>query len=113
MKPGDIYAWDHDQAAPSASDLELTGPEVPAGRVVRVEFFSALDLTTANKTIRLGYQRGGTDRWIDMAGVGAAEYGRVLARPFYLVGGDRPRVRVVTPTQADVIAVTLRGPYLE
>ena len=49
-----VYVYEEARAAPSTSNITLTAPKLKAGKVIVIDSFSVADLTTANKTLRLG-----------------------------------------------------------
>jgi len=112
IKPGDIYDGHDTSPKSAAADVNLQGPEIPPGRVVRIVTFIALDLTTANKTIRLGYKRGGDTFWVKREGAGASGYGIGLGVDLLLVEGESPVARIESATANDECDLTVRGIYL-
>jgi len=111
-KPSEIYRSEKQQPAPSTSDLTIVGEKVPTGKAVLIETFFAIDQTTANKTLRLGYDRGGTKFWIKRAAAGSGIYGLALDRPLYLVENEAPAIMIESPTTGDVCLLVARGEFL-
>jgi hypothetical protein len=92
--------------------VDFEGPRVPEGRVVQLYILIAVDLTTVNKTISLGYKRAGTTYWLKREAAGAAAYGLHLDRPLILVEGESPVARVESATEGDSLVFLARGVYL-
>jgi len=111
-KPKDIYLSVQNPKALAATDLEILGDEVPEGKVVSIETFFVIDQTTANKTMKIGFRRGGTDYYVKRQAAGASIYGVTMDRPLILVEGERPIAIVESPTINDVCLMVARGPYL-
>jgi hypothetical protein len=112
IKAKDVYLSYNLTKAPSTSDLEILGDVVKQGKVVSIETFFVIDQTTAAKTIKLGFRRGGTDYYIKRAAAGTGVYGIYLERPLILTEGERPIATVEAPTANDVCLLIARGPYL-
>jgi len=112
LKPRDVYSAEQTIAKASAADQDLSGPEIPEGMVVYIEVISVVDLTTANKTMRLGYERAGVKYWVQRVAPGAAVYGISNDRPIILVEGEKPIARVESATANDEILMVVRGRYL-
>lgn len=112
VKPQDVYSAETPQTAPDTDDLSLEGPKVPEGKVVRIETFFAIDLTTSNKTIRVGFDRAGTKFWLQREAAGTGKYGIRLRRPLILVENERPICMIESPTASDECKLIARGVYL-
>lgn len=119
MKPRDVYSCLKVDRAPSTGDFTLTGDKIPMGKVVRIETFTCVDLTTANKVIRLGFKRRGKIFWLKRETVTQGdsvntidEYGVILEAPIILTGGEKPVAMVESPTNKDEIYLVARGPYI-
>jgi len=111
-KPGDVYAAELYQPDAQAADVTLEGPAIPQGRVVKIEAMIIVDVTTGNKTCRLGYDRGGTKYWMKREAAGSSGYGIALLTPMILVGGEKPVGRIESATLNDDIYFIARGIYL-
>jgi len=111
-KPKDVYLSIQNPKALASADLEILGDEVPEGKVVSIETFFVIDQTTANKTIKIGFRRGGKDYYIKREAAGASIYGVTMDRSLILVEGERPIAVVEAPTVNDVCLMVARGPYL-
>lgn len=111
VKPKDVYSAEVSQSGANA-DLDLMGPQVPEGRVVRLRFFAAVDLTTVNRSLRLGYRRGGQDLWFKRQNAGASAFGVAMDGELYLVGGEAPIARVESAPLGDECWLIARGEYL-
>jgi len=112
IRPRDVYSAEEVNLRAAAGDVDLEGPEIPEGMVVKIEQFCAIDLTTANKTIRLGYKRGGNTFWITRQAPGTGLYGIGLNYPVFLVEGERPVARIESATASDECRLIARGSYL-
>lgn len=119
LKPKDVYSVHRIDRAPAAADFTLLGDKVPMGRVVRIETFTCVDLTTENKVIRLGVKRRGTIYWLkrETAQKGTAAsaingYGIQLCTPLILSAGEQPAARVESAASKDEIHLFARGPYI-
>ena len=111
-KPSEIYSAEVSLTCDSASTRTLKGDPIKAGKVVEIRTFLVVDLTTANKTLRIGFERAGSQYWLKRKGAGAAEYGIALEEELILVEGERPIAQVETPTQNDALVMLARGVYL-
>jgi len=112
VKPGQVYSAEEVVPSAAAADKNFKGPKVPEGRVVRIEVLVVIDLTTANKTLRLGFDRAGTSYWLKRQAAGSSTYGIILDRPLILVEGEAPIARVESATAADALYFLARGVYL-
>jgi len=119
VKPKDVYSVHKVDRAPAAADFNLLGDKVPMGRVVRIETFACVDLTTENKVIRLGVKRRGTIFWLKRETVtrgdsvnAISEYGVILEAPLILTAGEQPAARVESAANKDEIHMFARGPYI-
>lgn len=110
--PKDIYQAEIKKAAPDATNITLEGPKIAEGKVVRLHTFYALDLTTAAKTIRIGYDRGGTKHWVKREAAGTGKYGVWQNQTLILVENERPICMIETPTASDECRLIARGVYL-
>jgi len=111
VKLSDIYSAEL-KGVGAAADLDLEGPKVPEGRVVRLRIMYAVDLTTVNRSMRLGYVRAGTKYWFKRQNAGASAFGVALDGELYLVGGESPIARVESAPSADECWLIARGEYL-
>lgn len=111
VKPGDIYSAEISQVG-QAADLDIEGPEVPKGHVVRLVVMYAVDLTTVNRSIRLGYSRAGTAHWFKRGNAGASAFGLCLDGELILVAGEKPIARVESAPSTDDCVLIARGIYL-
>ena len=111
-KPSEIYSAEDYIANVPAGDKDFEGEPVPNGKVAYIETLIVIDLTTAAKTIRLGYKRGGSTYWLKRETVGAAVYGLSLDRPLILAEGEYPVARIETATVNDDCYFHARGRYL-
>jgi len=112
ISPGDVYLGDREDAKAATGDVDLEGERVPEGCMLRLEFFGVMDLTTANKTVRLGVKRAGAVTWLKRISVGASAYGTILERPVLLRALESPVGRVESATAADVLQMVARGVYI-
>jgi len=111
VKPGDIYSAEISQVG-SAADLDIEGPAVPTGHVVRLTSMYVIDLTTVNRSLRLGYSRGGTAHWFKRGNAGASSFGIGLDGDLILVEGEKPIGRVESAPSDDSCVLIARGEYL-
>ena len=112
VKLKDVYRAEHSVAKSPATDQDLEGSAVPTGKAVRLESLYAVDLTTAGKTVRLGYSRAGVNYWFKRNGSGASGYGAALDQPIILVEGEKPIARVESATANDELLMVASGVYL-
>jgi len=112
IKPRDVYSAEDSQTAPDTTNLTIEGSKIPAGKVVKIDSFFAIDITTANKTIRVGYDRAGSKIWLQREAAGTGEYGVRLRRPLILVENERPVAMIESPTASDECRLVARGIYL-
>ena len=111
IKASDIYSAEL-KATGAAADLDIEGPKVPEGRVVRIRVMYVVDLTTVNRSVRLGYKRAGSTYWFKRQNAGASAFGISLDGDLYLVGGESPVARVESAPAADECWLIVRGEYL-
>jgi len=112
VKPGDVYTAEVVVPKAAAADTTILGPEVPEGRVVRIDTFYVIDLTTSAKTIELGYRRRGTNYWFKRAAAGTGVYGVSQDRPIVLVEGEQLVGKVESASASDECWLIARGIYL-
>jgi len=110
--PSEVYSAEASVTCDSTSDRTLKGEIVKAGKVIEIRTFLVVDLSTANKTLRIGFERSGTQYWLKRKAAGTAEYGIALEEELILVDGERPIAQVESPTSADVLRMLARGVYL-
>ena len=111
-KPAQVYSAEVVILKAAADSPTLEGPEIPEGCVVEVTGFWAIDLTTANKTIRLGYKRGGNTYWLKRMAAGTGAYGIHLDRPLLLAEHERPVAMIESVSADDELRLMVRGTYL-
>jgi len=110
--PAEIYSAEDKVTCDSASTRTLKGERIGAGKVVEIRTFLVVDISTANKTLRIGFERGGTQYWLKRGAAGTNDYGIALQEELILVEGERPIAQVETPTSTDVLVMLARGVYL-
>jgi len=108
-KPSEIYRAEVETKAPSTANVILRGPPVPQGYVVELKVMQIIDLTTANKTMRLGYERGGRQYWFRRRNAGTGNYDLYLETRLILVEGEKPIAMVESPTADDELWFFTRG----
>lgn len=108
-KLSDVYVYEESRTAPSTSNITLTAAKLKAGEVVIIDSFSVIDVTTANKTLRLGYDRGGSKFWLKRQAAGTSSYHITLDSPLILVENEAPAAMVESPTSSDSLLVVARG----
>lgn len=111
IKPVDAYRAEKKAIAPDATDIIIKGPKVRGGRVLVICRMSVIDLTNVNKTMRLGYERGGSQFWFRRRPAGTNNYGVSIETELILVGGERPIAMCETPTAGDEIWFFAFGAY--
>lgn len=109
MKPNDVYRVEQEQKATSTDTVTLEGDKVEPGQVVCISFMAVSNLTTANKTVRLGYDRNGDQHWFKRLAAGASGYGTDLTGEIYLVEGEKPIAQIESPTTGDELRFYVRG----
>jgi hypothetical protein len=112
VTPSDIYEAEKSQKAPSTDNLEIEGPKVTEGCVVKLEIFIGKDDTTPAKTIRLGKKKGSDTIWLKEAAAATGDHQIAQDGFLILVGGESPLIMVESPTSADVCRIYARGVYL-
>jgi len=112
IKPGDVYVGEDERKAPDTTNIVLKGPVVDPGHVVEITAMYVIDITTANKTLRLGFDRGGSLYWFKRQAAGSEAYGIQDKGKFYLGPGERPAAMVESPTANDVCTLYVRGVYV-
>jgi hypothetical protein len=111
IKPSDIYKAELKQVG-AAADLDIEGPKVPVGQIVRITLMSVLDSSTVNRTMRLGYARAGSKYWLKHERAGSSGNGISMDGELYLVGGESPIARVESAPSTDECWLIVRGIYL-
>jgi len=111
ITPRDVYSVEEYRKAPDTSNIILKGPVVPKGCVVDLKVMRVIDLTTENKTMRLGYQRGSQLLWFRRRNAGTGNYDLHLEAHLLLVEGEQPVAMVESPTAGDEIWFLTRGYY--
>jgi len=112
IKPGDVYSFEEKWVAPGTDAKTFTGPKVPMGRVVRIEYMTVCDITTVNRAFRLGYDRAGTPHWLKAGNAGASGLNLTLDTPFLLSEGEAPIAYSSSHATSDEVHVVARGLYL-
>jgi len=110
--PKDVYQAEMSKTAPDATNITLEGPKIAEGKVVHIRMFYAIDETTANKTLRIGYDRGGVKHWVKRKAAGAGAYGIWQNQTMILVENEKPICMIESPTTSDVCTLVARGVYL-
>jgi len=110
--PSEIYSAELTVTCGSTDSKTLKGERIGAGKVVEIRTFLVVDISTANKTLRIGFERAGTEYWLKRGAAGTNDYGIALVEELILVEGERPIAQVETPTSADVLVMLARGIYL-
>jgi len=111
-KPSDVYSAEDRLVEPSGTTRTLKGVLIEAGKVVEIRTFLVVDLTTAAKTFRIGFERAGTQYWLMRKAASATEYGVSLDKELILVEGERPIAQIESPTANDTLVMLARGAYL-
>jgi len=104
-----IYMVEEFRKAPTTANIILKGPTVPEGCIVELKVMRVIDLTTADKTMRLGYERGGNQYWFRRRNAGTGNYDLHLEAWLLLSEGERPIAMVESPTVGDEIWFFARG----
>jgi len=112
LKAGDVYRAEAEVLKAPAGDVDMEGVPVPTGCLVKIETMYVVDLTTANKTMRLGYERAGVKYWVRREAPGATVYGLGMVEPLILGEGEKPICRVESATASDECRFFARGVYL-
>ena len=93
----------------AAAVQKLVGEEVPEGHVLEVTHMSVADVTTADKTLEVGYvDVAGEDRILHAA-KGSSRHECHLTGHAWLEAGEQPFGRVTTPTAGDVVIFSCHG----
>jgi len=109
VKSSHIYeALDHEKAA-TTDDVILKGPPVPEGCVAELKVMRVIDLTTDNKTMRLGFERAGVQHWFRRRNAGSGNYDLHLEAWLILTAGERPIAMIESPTVGDELWFFARG----
>ncbi len=112
MKPNEIYSHETVNDKLPAADKDFEGTEIEKGGIVEITTFYVADITTANKTMRIGYKRGGNTFWLVRKAAGGSTYHINLDRPLILVEEETPVARIETATDQDTGIMIVRGKYL-
>ena len=111
IKPADVYRAEKKVIAPDTTDIILKGPKVRAGRVLVICRMTLIDLTNKNKTMRFGYERGGSQYWFRRRPAGTNNYCMSIETEIILTDGERPIAMVESPTASDEIWFFAHGAY--
>lgn len=103
---------ENQQIAADTNNVTLVGDPIPAGMVVEITVIAIKDETTTGKTIRIGYNRNGTNYWIAEYPAATNYHGGELLATLYLVENERPAGMVESPTAGDTIKLFARGKYI-
>jgi len=95
--------------APSTDNIVLRGPPVPNKSVVELKVMRVIDLTTDNKTMRLGFERAGVQYWFRRRNAGSGNYDLHLEAWLLLNAGERPIAMIESPTVGDELWFFARG----
>lgn len=112
ISPKDVYQAEIVKIAPDTTNITLEGPKIAEGKVVRIHTFYVIDITTANKTLRIGYDRAGTKHWAKREAAGTGVYGIAQNQTMILVENERPACMIESPTTSDECKLVVRGVYL-
>jgi len=104
-----IYRVELRTKAPSTADVVLKGQAIPEGYVALIETVHLIDLTTANKTMRIGYERAGEQFWISRRNTGTGNHDLRFRLHVQFAPGERPIAMVESPTKDDEILFVCRG----
>lgn len=110
--PTEIYSAEISVTCDSITTRTLKGERIGGGKVVEIRTFLVVDITTANKTLRIGFERAGSQYWLKRGAAGTSDYGIALQEELILVEGERPIAQVESPTLNDVLVMLARGIYL-
>ncbi len=111
IKPNEVYRAELKIIAPDTDDIILKGPKVESGRVLVICFMAVMDITTKNKTMRLGYEKNGKQYWFRRRPAGSNTYGVTLDNNIILSDGEQPICMVESPTAANEIWFFAHGAY--
>jgi hypothetical protein len=112
-KPSEIYSFELHYTEAGTNTVTLDkAPAVPKGKVVRIDTLIICDETTANKTLALGFSKGGKNHILKEQPAGTSVKDMALGRPLILSDGERPIAIVTTPSANDVITFLARGVYI-
>lgn len=113
VKPSDIYMAEVTQKAADTTNITLKSDKVPEGKVLEVTYIAIKDETTAGKTLRIGYMRGGEIFWIREEPATTNYHGIQETGLLYLAPNECIVGMIESPTSADVVILFVRGKYLE
>lgn len=111
-KPKDIYASEFEIPATGSADQVISGSKIQQGKVVRIVTFYAADLTTVNRILRIGFDRGGTRHWFKRQNAGASAFGICQDTDLILVENETPIMMCENGAAADALVLIARGIYL-
>jgi len=109
-KPSYIYVY---AKAPSTADLRLESPKVEPGTVLEIHSAAVCDLTTENKTLRIGWSDGTHDYWIKREAAGSGVYGITIQGKLILGEGSRLIALIESPTAGDECVLVASGWLVE
>lgn len=93
----------------AAAVQKILGEEVPEGHRLEVTHMTVADVTTADKTLEIGYvDQAGEDRILHAA-KGTTRHECHLTGHAWLEAGEAPFGRVTTPTASDVVVFSCHG----
>lgn len=88
---------------------KLEAREVPEGFVLEVTHMMIADVTTAGKTLEVGYVTQAGDDMVLSASSHASRYEHHLTGRAWIMAGEKPYGRVTTSTDGDDIHFSVHG----
>lgn len=111
-KPKNVYASEIEDPATGTANQVVAGAKIPQGKVVQIVMFYAADLTTVNRILRIGFDRGGTQHWLKRQNAGVSAFGISQDTDMILVENEAPIMMCETPAAGDTLVLIARGLYL-
>lgn len=104
-----FYRWHDKYTAPDTGDVTREGPEVRQGQLVEITHLSAVNYTTANKSLLIGFRDGIGDAHYFNHHKSAGNYESFLRGRIMLLPGERPIGTVLSPSASDVLYFSAHG----
>jgi len=108
-----LYTFRQKITAPSTDDVTFTGPAVGRGKILEVTALSVVDFTTANKQLLVGFKDVENNEHLVDGYKATSNYGIGLSGILYLLEGEAPLGKVVSPTTSNVCYFTCHGKLYE
>lgn len=109
MKAVGGYRWHDKYTCAATDDVTRKGPKAREGQIVELTQFSVVDYTTHNKQLLLGFEDENGDVHYFACDKKSNVYEVQLEGKVYLLPGERPIGKVLSPGSSDVLYFSAHG----